>query len=393
MEQTGYTILLVEDDKVDQLAFVRFAEKEDFPYQYVIAGSVEETRTLLQSQRFDVTVVDYLLGDGIAFDLFKDFHDIPIIIVTGIGNEEIAVNAMKAGAYDYLIKDPEGHYLKTLSMTVENAIKRKQSEDELRRYREHLEELVDIRTAELKKEIEDRKRAEEELQSSVREKEVLLRELHHRVKNNLQVISSLLDLQSEDIENPQAREIFLEAQNRVRSMAHIHEQLYQSSNLAALDVAAYIEQLVHTLLQSYGRTSITPEFQVTNVPLDIDTAISCGLIINELVSNALKYAFPINQETSHPVHKIRVTLSPQQHGILSLVIQDNGIGFPALLSGEPQTISFGLRLVNMLVRQLKGDIDIDGTQGTTVTLTFPIPKHLLEEQNRVKTYTAEFHKY
>ena len=373
MEQEKYKILFVEDDMVDQMAFERFAERENFPYEYTIAGSIRETLEVLPSEKFDATVVDYLLGDGIAFDLFEKLADIPTIIVTGIGNEEIAVSAMRAGAYDYLIKDPEGHYLKTLAMTVGNAIKRKQAEVELRKHREHLEELVELRTAELKTEIEERKRAEAELQRSLKEKEVLLRELHHRVKNNLQVISSLLDLQSENVKDQQAYGIFLEAQNRIRSMAHIHEQLYQSSNLAELNVSSYIEQLVQTLLQSYGRTNISPQIQIEEVALDMDTAVCCGLIINELVSNALKYAFPAVAPETMTGNEILVTLSNSNDRMLSLAIRDNGVGLPNMNFEEAHTLSFGLRLVKMLVRQLKGTLNIDGNQGASITIVFPAP--------------------
>ncbi len=375
MEQGKYKILFVEGDIVDQMAFKRFAERENFPYDYTIAGSISETLDVLASGTFDATVVDYLLGDGVAFDLFEKLADIPIIIVTGIGNEEIVVNALKAGAYDYLIKDPEGSYLKTLALTVGNAITRKQAEVELRKQREHLEELVELRTSELKTEIEGRKWAEAELQCSLKEKEVLLRELHHRVKNNLQVISSLLDLQSEDVKEQQAHDVFLEAQNRICSMAHIHEQLYQSSNLAELNVLSYIEQLVHTLLQSYGKTSISSQIRVDAVAIDMDTAVSCGLIVNELVSNALKYAFPSNASSAESAHnEILVALSQNDEQMLSLVIQDNGVGLSNMSFDEPSSLSFEMRLVKMLVRQLKGNINIDGNQGTCVTLAFPVPR-------------------
>ena len=375
MDCAPYRIVFVEDDTVDQMSFERFAKREHFPYEYVIAGSVEQTRQLLQTTAIDAAVVDYVLGDGVAFDLFDDLSGIPIILVTGIGNEEIAVKAMKAGAYDYLIKDQEGNYLKTLALTVENAIRRKHDELELQKHRERLEELVAQRTQELQKEIQDRTRAQEELQASLKEKEVLLRELHHRVKNNLQVISSLLDLQSEDIQDPLARDIFLEAQNRIRSMAHIHEQLYQSSNLAELDVHAYITQLAHTLLQSYGKIGIALQINVAPVSLDMDTAVSCGLIINELMSNSLKYAFPTQNPYAHSMNEIRITLQANDPATLLLEVGDNGIGFPHILSEEHQALSFGLRLVKMLVRQLRGQIEIESSHGTKIAMTFERPAY------------------
>jgi PAS domain S-box-containing protein len=125
-------ILVIEDDKIDQMAFKRFAKDENLSYDYVVAGSVSEAKTILNSEKFDIVITDYFLGDGTAFDIFDLIKDTPIIIVTGSGDEEVAVKAMKVGAYDYLLKDPERNYLKVLPITVENAIKHKQAEEALK---------------------------------------------------------------------------------------------------------------------------------------------------------------------------------------------------------------------------------------------------------------------
>lgn len=169
-------VLLVEDDKIDQMAFERLVKREELPYDYVIVGSVSEARHALAAARYDAALVDYLLGDGTAFDLFDEVEDAPIVVITGSGDEEIAVQAMKAGAYDYLIKDPLGNYLKTLPVTVETAIRHKRAEEALRQYQEQLEELVAERTAELTRanaqlvaEIGERERAEEKLRRRNRE--------------------------------------------------------------------------------------------------------------------------------------------------------------------------------------------------------------------------------
>lgn len=163
MKTTRWKILFVEDNEIDRMAIERFIKREGSPYDYVIASSVEEAQNVLESEKFDVAVLDYLIGHKKAFDLFDKLNETPIIIVTGIGDEAVAVKAMKAGAYDYLRKDTEGHYFKILHVTLENVIRRKQSEEELKQYREYLEELAEIRTAELQKEIKECEQAEEQL--------------------------------------------------------------------------------------------------------------------------------------------------------------------------------------------------------------------------------------
>ncbi len=163
MEDKMIRLLLVEDDKIDRMAFERLVMKENLPYDYVVAGSVKEAHKLLESMDFDMVVTDYMLGDGTAFDVLDRIKDLPSVVVTGTGDEEVAVKAIKSGAYDYLIKDPQGNHLKLLPVAVNKAMAKKSTEAELERHRERLEELVAERTAELQHEIEERKRAEEEL--------------------------------------------------------------------------------------------------------------------------------------------------------------------------------------------------------------------------------------
>jgi signal transduction histidine kinase/DNA-binding response OmpR family regulator/GAF domain-containing protein len=164
-------VLLVEDNKVDQMAFERFIKRENLPYDYRIAGSVSQAREILGGEQFDAVLVDYLLGDGTAFDLIGQTGETPVLMITGSGDEAIAVEAMKAGAYDYLIKDAEGNYLMTLPVNVDNALRRRQAEEELRQYREHLEELVEQRTAELQRANEELARANEQLRTEITERE------------------------------------------------------------------------------------------------------------------------------------------------------------------------------------------------------------------------------
>jgi PAS domain S-box-containing protein len=156
-------ILIIEDDKIDQMAFERFAKASLFPFTYLLVDSISEAKNAFQNNRFDVIVTDYFLGDGTAFEILELVKDIPIVVVTGTGSEEIAVDAIKKGAYDYLIKDVEGNYLMMLPITVQNALHRFQSERELHAYHENLAQLVEKQTAVLKNEIEVRKKAEEKL--------------------------------------------------------------------------------------------------------------------------------------------------------------------------------------------------------------------------------------
>lgn len=216
--------------------------------------------------------------------------------------------------------------------------------------------------------ISDRKQAEEQIKASLQEKEVLLKEIHHRVKNNLQVISSLLRMQARRANDPQTAILFKESQNRVQSMSLIHEQLYQSSDFSHIDFGDYVRRLVSNLFRAYGTHAGTVAFSVTThqLTLTLDAAIPCGLIINELVSNSLKYAFPDGHQGS-----IAITLQKDssKSGRFVLSVSDNGIGIPDTLDWQA-TRSLGLRIVHNLVTQLDGSIKLDRTQGTTFIITF-----------------------
>ncbi len=222
------------------------------------------------------------------------------------------------------------------------------------------------RIAGICEDISDRKLAEVRIQAALREKEVLLKEIHHRVKNNMQVISSLLQLQAQYIEDEATLFLFEESQSRIYSMALIHEQLYQSDSLDRIDIQSYVENLVDNLFQSFGcsNDSIEISLNVEPIFLNIETAIPCGLIINELVSNCLKYAF-ISTAKGEIKIDVREISSQKFH----LSIQDNGSGFPADFDVE-NTETLGVRLVKMLAEQLDGEITIDSNPGTYYNLIF-----------------------
>jgi two-component system, chemotaxis family, CheB/CheR fusion protein len=219
-----------------------------------------------------------------------------------------------------------------------------------------------------------RKQAETQLQKSLQEKEVLLREIRHRVKNNLQVISSLLSLQSSRTTDATAIEILQDSQNRVQTIALMHEVLHRSPNLAELNFADYLKLLVHYVFSSVTLQpgAIAPAVSVpADLPIHPDQAVLCGLIINELVTNALKYGGPLPPDASVAAVAVEVSLTPERQ--LSLAVSNNGDTLPAdfSLTALP---SIGLKLVTNLVEQLNGTLQIERGQRTTFKLCFSAKK-------------------
>lgn len=207
----------------------------------------------------------------------------------------------------------------------------------------------------------------QEVEDSLKQKETLLREIHHRVKNNLQVISSLLALQSLGIEDPKAQRRLKDSQERIRSMALIHEQLYKSRDLMRIDMREYVQSLAASLAHIYGVASgtITVAVKVDEVRLTIDTAIPCGLILNELLSNIYKYAFP-DKRRGH----VSIALGADGAGRLALTVEDNGAGLPPGLDVH-QAGSLGLLIVRSLTEQLGGALEHEPGAGTKITVRFP----------------------
>jgi PAS domain S-box-containing protein len=224
-------------------------------------------------------------------------------------------------------------------------------------------------------------RAKNKIENSLEEKELLLREIHHRVKNNLQIISSLLNLQSEYIKDENDLALFKDSQSRVKSMAFIHEQLYQSSNFNSIEFSEYIHNLVTYLLYYYALdpSNIKLKIDVEDVSLDLNTSIPCGLIVNELVTNSIKHAFPAtngrgpeNRKFTDPHGEggeIYVELNSINEQKYALIVADNGIGFPEDIDFE-NTESLGLQLVKSLVTQLDGKIKLERENGTRFEIIF-----------------------
>jgi two-component sensor histidine kinase len=210
------------------------------------------------------------------------------------------------------------------------------------------------------------KGVENDLKASLHEKETMLREVHHRARNNMQVIMSLLNLQSRYMNNPEIQEFFKESQERVRAMVLIHEMLCNSSNEAQIDFNEYCRSLVGALISAYSpnQSKVQVEMRISRVIVSLETAVPCGLIIHELVSNSLKHGFPDGRTGT-----ITIDFDRNEAGLCSLVVGDNGIGLPNGLNREiPGTL--GLSLVNTLTKQLQGSVEFTGTSGTVCKISF-----------------------
>ncbi|MBN2159689.1 MAG: PAS domain S-box protein [Spirochaetes bacterium] len=218
--------------------------------------------------------------------------------------------------------------------------------------------------------VSERARAEEQITESLREKETLLREIHHRVKNNLQIITSLLNLQGRNIRDEYLQGQFENAQNRIRSMALVHEKLYQSKEFGRIDLASYLSDLAAEIFETYdagGRIALKIDARPVHIPIEL--AIPCALIINEILINAFKYAFPPGW-SGKP--EISISLDALAEGSANMRIGDNGVGIPGSIQlNDVETL--GLVLVPMLVRQINGELELDRSGGTWYTVRFKIP--------------------
>lgn len=224
---------------------------------------------------------------------------------------------------------------------------------------------------ETNRDITERKKSEDKIKASLKEKEVLLREIHHRVKNNLQIISTLLQLQADEITDHNTLENYRESENRIQSIALIHEKMYQSRDISNIDFTSYIKSLINDLMYSYDADSrnIKSVIDTGNFLFSIETVQPLGLIVNEIISNSLKYAFKDKNEGT-----ILVKLQKMHSNNFKLTVSDNGMGFPENIDFR-NTSSLGLQLVNELVKQLEGNIELNIDNGTEFVIVFKEPEY------------------
>ena len=264
------------------------------------------------------------------------------------------------------VKDINGQVIAYVSI-LRDVTGRKLTEAELEKHRQNLASLVEERTVALSREIAENKAIQKDLSESLKEKELLLKEVHHRVKNNMQVISSLLNIQGESVEDEEFANLLGESQQRIKSMALIHENLYQSENLLEINFEDYINMLANSLCRFYTvpGVSVHLDVQVDDVSLDIETAVPCGLIINELISNSLKHAFKETEGTG----TIKVSFYRDACSYV-LKIKDDGIGLPESFDLE-NTTSMGLEIISILTQQLDGNISAKNDKGASFEISFP----------------------
>jgi two-component sensor histidine kinase len=351
-------VLQVENSVVDASFTERALAKAGYTLYSERVVTAAEMRAALAKRSWDVIISDYrlpLLDAPAALTLLHDSGcDIPFIVVSGAIGEELAVAIMKAGAQDYLLKNDLARLAPAVEREIRDARTRKDrtlAEDAL----QQSEERVQAQRAALERQ-----------NVSLQQRDTLLREIHHRVKNNMQVMSSLLSLQARAALNPETRRMLEDNQNRIQSMALLHEILYQSADLALVDFPKYVLRTVDYLFRSFGVKDgqIRLHTELDQLALELDDALPFGLLISEVVSNSLKHAFPPGR-----TGEVSVFLHQQSDTAISLRLSDDGVGLPPDLDWAT-TRSLGLRLVRALAQQLRGSLEIRSRNGTEVRLTF-----------------------
>ena len=373
--------ILIVDDKKENLYLLETMLKGS-GYEVVSARNGAEALKKLHTESVDMIISDILMPIMDGFQLCKEvkekdeLSDIPFIIYTGTYlDKKDEKLALTLGVDKYIRKPAElGELIKIIQGIIRDFEKgkvkpKKQAfEDEkevAKLYSERLASMLEKKILSLEREVIKRKKAEEKIKASLREKDVLVQEIHHRVKNNMQIISSIIKLQSKHIKDKQALEFCKSIQNRIHSMAIIHDRFYKSKDFARLNFAEYVQSQTGYLIGMYGidLKAINLNLKIKNVFLDINTAIPCGLIINELVSNSLKHAFPDGRKG-----EIKVAMHLLNKNEIELIVSDDGVGIPEEVDFRTNE-SLGLHLVTILAEdQLHGEIKLDRTKGSNFSI-------------------------
>lgn len=341
------SILFVDDNESIRTLYRRLLEKH--VNHFYIARNGRQGLELYKQHRPDMVITDINMPVMDGLEMVREIKqadpNAKIVVMSAYNVKENFIESINLGVDGYLMKPVEAKKLLSL-----------------------IDEFAGITMMKWELESKERKRkeAEEFLKKSLEEKEVLLREVHHRVKNNMQIISSILRMQSRTIDDPKLRNILQESQNRIHSMALIHENLYNNDTLANIKFSNYVQSLSGNIARTYAnqKALVTFDFQIEDAYLPIDVAIPCGLIINELISNSFKYAF-INRKQG----VIGIQFTKQINGNYQLVIFDDGVGINQNLDIS-KTKSLGMKIIHKLVKQLDGELKTDFTNGTKFIFTF-----------------------
>ncbi len=343
------SLLFVEDNETIRYLYNRLLSKR--VSDYYVGENGQEGLDLYKKHKPDLIITDISMPimDGLEMigHIKKIDPGIKVIVMSAYSIKEYFLEAIDLGVNGYLIKPVEAKKLFSLIDDLANHI---------------------LLTRELAEKEQKRKIAEENLKRSLAEKEILLKEVHHRVKNNMQIISSILKMQERQINDPRLKIVLEESQNRIRSMALIHENLYRNENLANIMFANYVKSLALNLARTFSeqQEKVIFEYDIDDVYLPLDIGIPCGLIINELISNAFKYAFNGREKG-----KISISLKQLDEQNFKLVLSDNGVGLPDNIDLE-KTGSLGMKIVSKLVKQIDGTMEYAYSNGAKFIIDFKI---------------------
>jgi two-component sensor histidine kinase len=346
-QRYNISVLFVDDNETIRQLYRRILEKH--VNNLYIAKDGYHGLELYQKHKPDLVITDMVMPVMNGLEMVKEIKkiapDAKFVVMSAYSEKDSFVESIHLGIDGYLMKPVEAK--KLLSLIDEFA-------------------GITLMKWELERKEKKRREAEEYLRKSLEEKDVLLREVHHRVKNNMQIISSILRMQSRNIEDPKLKDILQESQNRIHTMALIHENLYSHESLANIKFSNYIKSLAGNIARTYARqpANIKFDYQMDDAYLPIDTAIRCGLIINELISNSFKYAFNGNSNGMIGINFAELADSEYQ-----LIVSDNGIGIPANID-ITKTKSLGMKILHKLVQQIDGTLQSDFSNGTKFTITF-----------------------